>query len=277
MTTYANSPANYGRQGTIRLGDDVCFAVAGDWHGRGTWAIRALKAISLAGVHTIYHVGDFGIWPGREGQKYLKGLTRQAALYDQVIYITLGNHEDYTQANATPVSSDGLQWLTDRIAIMPRGFRWSIADKTCVSLGGAASLDYKDRRQGIDWWAEEAITLGDVYRLAEGGPADIMISHEAPNGLDALEFLKRDPTHLSAEAIAYSDESRKLMDAALSIVQPELLFHGHYHTYHDEMAQFEGFKTRVIGLNRDLHKNNVSIFDITKMDSEMIKVSDWEE
>lgn len=276
MTTYATPAANYGKHGSIHLGDDVRFAVAGDWHGRGTWAIMALKAISQAGIHTVYHVGDFGIWPGREGQKYLRALNRQAALYDQVIYVTLGNHEDYTQANSTPVSDDGLQWITERIAIMPRGFRWDIAGKSCVSFGGAASLDFEDRREGIDWWKEEAITMGDVYRLAEAGPADIMISHDAPNGIDSLKFLKRDTNKISEKAIAYSNESRKLMDAAVSIVQPSLLFHGHYHTYHDETVEFDGFSSRVIGLNRDLFQNNVSAFNLETMESTMLQVSSWE-
>lgn len=276
MTYSAPPTANYGVNGTIHLGDDVRFAVAGDWHGRGKWAIQSLKAIHLHGIHTVYHVGDFGFWPGREGQKYIKALTRQATLYDQVIYVTMGNHEDYTQINALPVSEDGLQWVSDRIAVMPRGFRWSIADKTCVSFGGAASLDFKDRREGIDWWREEAITMGDVYRLAEGGQADIMISHDAPNGIEALQFLKKDPTGFSEEAIAYSDESRKMMDAAVSIVQPKILFHGHYHKYYDAQTEFDGFSTRCIGLNRDLYENNVSVFDATTMASTMIKVTAWE-
>lgn len=276
MSYFTPPTADYGMNGTIPVGDDVRFAMAGDWHGRGTWGIQALKAISLNGIHTIYHVGDFGFWPGREGQKYIKALTRQATLYDQVIYVTMGNHEDYTQINAIPVSEDGLQWVSERIAVMPRGFRWMIADQTCVSFGGAASLDYADRREGIDWWREEAITMGDVYRLAEHGQADIMISHDAPNGIEALQFLKKDPTGFSEEAIAYSDESRKMMDAAVSIVQPKLLFHGHYHEYYDEQTEFDGFSTRCIGLNRDLYENNISIFDLESMNSTMIQVTAWE-
>ena len=44
---------------------------AGDWHGNVRWATSRIESIRAAGIATILHVGDFGIWPGSFGERYL--------------------------------------------------------------------------------------------------------------------------------------------------------------------------------------------------------------
>lgn len=246
---------------TTRIG------IAGDWHGDIPWIIAALKQFKKEGITEIYHVGDFGFWPGRDGQKFLKTVTRQLALYGQQIYVTPGNHEDYPQMNAVDVSVDGLAWITDRIAIMPRGFRWAVGETTFVSLGGAPSINYEDLAAGISWWPEEAVTMGDVYRLGEGGHADIMITHDAPNGIPLLDALmSANRKDWSANGLQYADQGRSLMDQAVSIVKPEILFHGHYHYDYIQdviLKDWDGeFSMKAVGTGRNRRQNNIMVFDV---------------
>ncbi|MBC9705260.1 MAG: metallophosphoesterase [Enterococcus sp.] len=264
------------------LTDEPKVAIAGDWHGNTNWAIAALKALRAEGIKTVYHVGDFGFWPALDGVKYVRAITRQLAIYDMTLYVTPGNHDDYVQLGAKEISADGLQWFSDRIAAMPRGFRWEVNGRSFVSLGGAPSINFEDLKQGISWWPEEALTLGDVYRLAEKGHADIMITHDAPDGVLALETLmnsnaeERDKVGagISARGIAYGDEGRRLMTQAVQIVKPLMVFHGHYHLDYVEDVPFaEGdFITRFVGMNKDTDPNNICILDTNTLEWEWVPV-----
>lgn len=254
--------------------------LAGDWHGRTNWVIGALKGFHLEGIDTVYHVGDFGFWPGNEGKKFLRALERQLVLYNIRLYVTMGNHEDYPQIEALPVQEDGMRWPTPHIAVMPRGYRWEVDGVSFLSLGGAPSINFPDLKKGINWWPEEAITMGDIYRLYEGVEefprTDVMITHDAPNGIAPLDALMKDNAReWSEEGLQYADQGRQLMDAAVNIVKPHILFHGHYHydyVVDTVFGEDEQFTTTVVGLNRDTYKNNNMILDLNDMSMEWMKV-----
>lgn len=253
--------------------------IAGDWHGNTQWVVAALKGFKLAGIDTVYHVGDFGFWPGNEGKKFLRALERQLKLYDITLYVTMGNHEDYPQVEALPVSEDGLRWATPHIAVMPRGYRWEVDGVSFISLGGAPSINFLDLKKGINWWPEEAITMGDIYRLygdVEDHPrTDVMITHDAPDGIAPLDALMKDNAkEWMLEGVQYAAEGRKMMNAAVEIIKPRMFFHGHYHYDYiapTEFGEDEKFMTTVVGLNRDTYKNNNLILDLNTMETEWIK------
>lgn len=243
--------------------------IAGDWHGDLPWALSAVRTFCDAGVKDILHLGDFGIFSDPEGEEYLDSVSSDLGVRGMRILVTPGNHEDYTRINSIPVSQDGLQWLTDTIAVMPRGFRWEVAGRSFVSLGGAASINFPDLKEGISWWREEAITAGDIYRLAEGGRADIMLAHDAPIGISALENSHRTGKKWSLEGLAYSDESRRMMSAAVDIVRPMMFFHGHYHLDYRETLIVGGgaatFDVDCIGMNMNGRKFNLGILDAASL------------
>lgn len=241
--------------------------IAGDWHADATSAIHMLKKLRLEGIKTVYHVGDFGIYHDRDGIKYLRTVERQLALYGMDLLVTPGNHEDYSIINTMPIGDDGLQFVSEHISLMPRGYRWEQDGHSFVSLGGAASINFTSLKKDISWWAEEVITAGDLYRLAEGGTADVMISHEAPFNIDALEQMKEQNKDdwLPVE-LAYAHESQKMMTYAVEIVRPKMLFHGHYHHGYIENTLFvdslgEGFSTLVHGMDMNRNQKNIGILD----------------
>jgi hypothetical protein len=206
-------------------------------------------------------------------------MERQLVLYDITLYVTLGNHEDYPQGEALPVSEDGLRWATKHIAVFPRGYRWEVDGVSFVSLGGAPSINFTDLKKGISWWPEEALTMGDIYRLSESSAVfprtDVMITHDAPDGIPPLDALMAgNASEWNEEGIQYAEEGRKLMNAAVEIVKPRMFVHGHYHydyVVDVEFGEEEKFTTTVVGLNRDTYKNNNMILDLNTMKPEWIK------
>ena len=234
--------------------------IAGDWHGNTGWAMNALRAFAREGITEVIHVGDFGIWPGADGATYIRKLNRLAKDCGITLYITPGNHEDYTRIAACPVEDDGWQHYRENILLAPRGFRWEWSGRSFVALGGANSIDRESRIEFLSWWADEQISLGDVYRTVENGHADIMITHDCPAGVNAL------PPSLSSTmwtefGLNYARESTIMLRQAVDTVKPNILFHGHYHWFHDTRAVLndgiENYETRVVGMDQDEHSNNI--------------------
>src|SRR5215469_15984888 len=75
--------------------------VAGDWHGNLDWALYVVRRVPqlLAGEPTrlILHLGDFGIWPGASGVRYLRALGAALGQAQVQLGFIDGNHEDFDQ------------------------------------------------------------------------------------------------------------------------------------------------------------------------------------
>ncbi len=99
-------------------------AMAGDWHGSWKHAGPALADIGERGITTVLHAGDFGIWPGPSGRAFLDHVTGRATRYGMTIYVTPGNHEDWSRLlRIEPKQRDelgALLWVSDRVAVFPR-------------------------------------------------------------------------------------------------------------------------------------------------------------
>jgi hypothetical protein len=109
------------------------------------------------GIGALIHAGDFSVWPGSRGERFLLGVDKVAQRYGvERIDVVAGNHEDWgrlTQLWSNPKNraEDGTQLplrLTDTVTFLPRGHRWEIGDRTFVALGGAPSLDCANRLPG---------------------------------------------------------------------------------------------------------------------------------
>lgn len=252
--------------------------IAGDWHHNNEWALFSLRLFQKHGIKEIYHVGDFGIYSHAKGQQYLDEVNNECSSSGINLLITPGNHEDYDLINNIPVDPEnGKQWIRSNIALLPRGYRWEIDGKKFVSLGGAASIGFTSQTAGYDWWPEESITFGDVLKVSSDGVADVMITHEAPNGLEHVRKSKgaSGGEWLEVE-LYYAYESQKKMTMAVEAVEPKVLFHGHYHCGYEENVIFTnleggGFTTRVFGMNMDSQNRNLGIFTPATYDFEWLK------
>ncbi len=159
-----------------------------------------IRLFAAQGISTIYHVGDFGLWPGATGEYFLKTLHRACVDRDLEMFIVLGNHEDYHRAAAMQLDEQG--WLClesyPRFHFAPRGHAWIDAHGArFAALGGAGSIDRNTRRIGIDWWPQEELTQFDCDRLVtnvrsqQWARVDVMLTHDAPAGLRRLGMTAR--------------------------------------------------------------------------------------
>lgn len=238
-------------------------AVVGDWHTDIDWMLSIVEQLNNAGVKHILHVGDFGygLYESPEAEESaMARLSSKLEEYGMNIGVTLGNHDNWVRFNALTPGENGLCEVWKNIHLMPRGYRFSINGTTFVSLGGAASINYHDLTEGIDWWREETVTMGDLYRLG-GEHANVMITHDAPEETQALFGRKTKlEQNWPVEAYQYSNSSQRAISAAISQVRPEFLFHGHYHVDYLSTEEVDGHVYQSVGLNMNGRANNVMLF-----------------
>lgn len=252
-------------------------AFAGDWHGNIPWARKKILEVAENGVRTLHHAGDFGIWPGPSGKRFLSLVESQCAHHGVQLTVTPGNHEDWARLDQiwanNPKRRDAAGNLlpiplTDHLTVLPRGWRWEEEGRSFVSLGGAPSVDFEDRVEGGDWWPSEAITQADVERCIAGGNADVMITHDAPDTPYQVPAVASicayNPLGFSQTALAYAAAGRELMNAAYLGVAPKLLVHGHYHVADESAWTLPGrtYESRIWSLAADRQAGNIRYLDL---------------
>jgi Icc-related predicted phosphoesterase len=228
--------------------------LAGDWHGNIPWARKVIEQMpSMPGKpKLILHAGDFGLWPGDSGERYLKYVTAELNDIDAQLWFVDGNHEDHVRLTRTirdapqPDPHNHKHEITERIWWLPRGYRWTWHDRTWLALGGATSVDRAVRTPGVDWFGAERIRANQEKLACEPGHADAMITHDCPNGVPMNL-----PPPPSWWELGPAEQHRQVMRRVVEHVQPELLVHGHYHLFHDSKVDFDHGTTRVIGLDCD--------------------------
>lgn len=234
-------------------------AFAGDWHGSSRWVERAIPALRRAGITRLYHVGDFGIWPG--DQSFINTVEYWAGLAGLEIWVTPGNHDDYDQIDACiDHAIEVPPKYTPHIRLLPRGFRWEQSGRTFVSLGGAVSVDRAEREEGKTWWARERITQADVDAATTGGEVDILITHEAPlNGTNAVARLRASTPIRDPDA----DVAAQLVSEASELIQPRVRVHGHWHVADQERGP-DG--TATYSMAAEFQPGNIGLLNLATLE-----------
>lgn len=251
-------------------------AVAGDWHGDGVWANARLQSLGSRGIDIVVHVGDFGIWPGNTGKRYLRTVDAACGAHGISLLVVPGNHEDWGRLTTLwagpkrrgPHGAALPLYLTDHIAILPRGWRWEMGGRTFVALGGAPSLDRAWRTEGRDWWPQEQIAPDDVARTVAGGYADVMVTHDAPGPPwctpQVASILATNPMGWPDTSLAYASIGRERVTEAFLGVKPRLVVHGHYHCSGETTVRLPGtdHDTTIWSLHAQGHEGNVRLLDL---------------
>lgn len=208
--------------------DRVTVGVAGDWHGNIRWAVHALASFREVGVSEIWHLGDFGLWPG--GHEYLDEVENACARLGSTILVTPGNHEDYGQL---PSEQDEAKRVRDHIVFLPRGHRFEVNGWTVMSFGGAPSIDFESRVRGVSWWPDELPTDEQVDAAIAVGPCDILLAHDssdAPHVTDPVDrIIGSNAAGWSEQGLAYARVGRERLTRLRAGVTPLMALHGHYH------------------------------------------------
>jgi len=233
--------------------DPTVIAVAGDWHGAKHWADIAVTEAARCGAQAIVHTGDFGIWPGTGGSRFIAHLEATLARHGLTVFAVRGNHEDHDALDAWPIT-DGVCQISEHIVFLPHGTRWTWAGQRWAGIGGAVSIDRNHREPHRTWWPQEALSPREVDDLCQGEQIDVLVCHDAPEGIDALDdFLRRNGVSLTPEIEWDAREHRRHLARIVSALEPTHLFHGHYHHYYRDPASLRTGRgpVQVWGLDRD--------------------------
>ncbi len=258
----------------VNLEDLGQVAIAGDWHSDIRWVQTAIPRLNrqAADVSTIFHLGDFGLFPEQHGSGFLAAVdyTCHSAGISRV-FVTPGNHEDWGQLTARFAREPGEAVQLSRVVwVLPRGFRFTLGGHSWMSFGGAASIDREFRTEGVDWWAEEAPTGRDVEDAIAGGPVEVMLTHEAINGGTSTveNILATNPMGWPAAAMSYSAESREKVTRVWDAVHPKVLAHGHFHVK-GEIELPNGRRVYSLGCNGQ--NGNLALLNIQTLEWEWVE------
>jgi predicted phosphodiesterase len=209
--------------------------LVGDVHGDVRQLARALNHGKATGVDTAVQLGDFGIWPGNSGMRFLKDVNRLLEELEMTLFFVDGNHEDFNQITERPVDeSTGLQPWGPRLFRMPRGWRTEWQGLKIAALGGAHSVDRQWRLQNCPelHWEAEHVTEEEAAAFAGSGPVDVIFMHDSPEG--APNSIVDDPRNPGAqffpqEELYLAALHRQLLATAVNPTSPAFIAHGHYH------------------------------------------------
>lgn len=238
-------------------------AIAGDWHGNPGYAAMALRSAHNAGVRTVLHLGDFGVWESMA--VFLNTVQHSLEQYDMELYFVDGNHEEFPFLYSHQLNDAGFRVLRERVFHIPRGHVFDIDGITFMGIGGAVSIDRRYRVFNKSWFVEEELTEDDVATAITNGtvrPVDVILSHDAPFGVD---IPLDNGIHVPDHEFQLSNANRNLLSRIVDAVQPALLFHGHYHVNYRDYRHAS--QTHVIGLDRDTSyvHNNMVVSDTNRL------------
>ena len=231
-------------------------AVCGDWHGQAGWARMVLRGLSRIApdVTTVIHAGDWSMNLSKSDEIC-------AAFGIERVLVVPGNH-DYPALSPILRANPGVAVRVSQSSwLLPRPFRMSVGGRAVLALSGAASVD-RYWRLPSEWSSDETITDADVAAAINGGPADIMVSHESPSDTPVRavrHILRTNPLGFPRESLVESAASRVRVRQVWDAVNPPLAFHGHMHT---PGGGTEPDGRRLISLGRNGQEGNLAIVDL---------------
>jgi predicted phosphodiesterase len=242
--------------------------VAGDWHGNRRWAMQiiwqAKELLANEEHRIILHLGDYGIWPGREGENYRADVSFALDQADAELWFVDGNHEwfPYLLLDRAP-ERDGRVLISPGQYHLPRGHRWTWHERTWLACGGGVSLDRAARTQGRDWWPQEEITDEQEAAMIAGGHADVIAAHDWPSGV--VHTFPDRPSWWDQRDVDRSERHEERIQRIVDAVQPAHYLHGHLHRAYSRTCDFGYGPVSVTGLSRDGEPGNYAVLDIRSM------------
>lgn len=197
----------------------------GDIHGK-FGAFR--RCFEEKNPSCIIQVGDFGYWD-YYSDSYCSGV-RSFNTNNIPIYWIDGNHENFHMINELKLTAPAplIPISTPKFHnyfYVPRCTTLNINGYNILFIGGAASIDYKYRKDGVDWFSHyETISAADMYNLPDID-IDIVVSHTCP-----LEW-KLDLLKAVRGSYSFKDPSEDALSHVLNKYHPKLWVHGHWHEY----------------------------------------------
>lgn len=248
--------------------------IVGDTHGNAGAVEYKAKIAKALGAERLIVVGDFGLWPGYEGVRFLDDVSEAAREHGVEVVALPGNHEDHPQwlkwFDLAPLDSHGFAIVRSNLRLTKKVHPFKMGGKRFYVCGGAVSIDKQWRKPGKSWWPDEEFLPSDLASVEKyKGPAiDYLLTHDCSNFTHWDGRIKPDPE---------SEANRMRIDRAIYALRPRYHFHGHMHTRyewhnvmshgkresafgHDE-SEWNGADTHTFGLECDYDDNSWVILD----------------
>lgn len=240
-------------------GEPTRVLVVGDLHSETGAAFEIIDHAATLGVDLILQAGDFGFFPkDQRGQVFLRKVEKRLTQRGLNLWWIDGNHENFESLAVRPVNDDGRRQISEHVWHLPRGFRWIWDGSVWVAVGGAVSVDKAFRTEGKSWFAAEELADDEASRIIADGPADVVLSHDAPLGVPFLRHLLRQDlpawrrdSQWPTGTVIRSDEHQRRIRRVVEGVGARRVFHGHHHIrYSDTLAASHG-PVSIEGLGMD--------------------------
>lgn len=214
--------------------------LCGDTHGPRNFYFKLLNMPALYG-NDIVHIGDFGLGFNNEASDLvdLRSMNKICQEKGINLYIIRGNHDDPARWNLEGGSNIFL--VKDYTpAVFSNG-------KTALLVGGGVSIDRPFRKQGIDYWKDEATTYQKTDKKF-----NYLFAHDAPDYFNhSTESLKTSPyaPFLIDDKTLFADclNQRNVISNIVADITPTHCFSGHFHNRVQE--EKNGIKYRCLAID----------------------------
>lgn len=238
----------------IDLSDVSHIMLVGDIHGDlNALRSRVIEASKLE--IPIFQLGDFGYWRHMSnGEKFHANVIKMLDEYEVDLFFIRGNHE-YMINSGIPKGkgTPGLLDLepncgeafhqfegSERFHYIIDGIPWQIGSKTFIGIGGAYSIDEMFRTKYVSWWPEEDVSI-EIAANLQSTKVDYLLSHETIEDSYIYEILN--PLHIEKSTV-----SRNTLREIVNTVQPNKIFHGHWHQFYRINLPLNYGNVEIVGL-----------------------------
>jgi len=214
----------------VDIGVHQRIAIAGDWHGDSAVAQQVIYRSANAGASALFQLGDFGLWPGPAGKRFLRAVESAAASAHINVYWLDGNHDDFDRLEARRRAGEPLTFFSEHVVHLARGTRWELGGVTFCAVGGATSLDRPTRTPHLSWWPQEELTGSQCHDITLGGRVDVLLTHDVAHEINVPGIQHRvyTPTWPARE-LERAWLHRERLGELTAALEPTHLFHGHFH------------------------------------------------
>ena len=257
--------------------------LVGDTHDDFAWMqSKVVNQAKRAQADAVVQLGDFGFIRScnkDQVNRRLDNLNKRFADIDLPLYWLDGNHENFEMMERVGAEADAPEMvqLRSHITYLPRGLTWEWDGVTFMSLGGAYSIDQDGSVMWIDYFPQEVITYAQGQRAIDAGHVDVMLTHDAPDGIGRLDEMLKRSSDFWADALGArwhfkhkpnSFKHREMLRLIVDEVRPRVLVHGHYHHRYEDVLRGDGYATKVIGLDRNkTGKDAWTVLDTAEFDA----------
>lgn len=217
----------------------------GDIHGNFNVLLYYALENKNKDLLNIIQVGDFGAGFNNYFESNMNYLNQTFKESNVNLYVIRGNHDNPKYFNGK-YNWSNIRLLKDYTIL-------NIENKRILLVGGAISIDRKQRTNGLDWWEEEIFNL-NKDKLTNMVDIDIVVTHSSPDftypkGINDLVkyYIKFD--HLLAQELP--NERSKITEMYNILKEKNNItdwLYGHFHSENEEII--DNTKFTLLGINQ---------------------------